>query len=193
MLTAIVVLLYLATLVLGVFILLLYRQFGLLALGSAQAIRLPGPRVGRVLRRAPVPLIDADGHSTLVRLAARERYLYVLFALPGSPFDAELADAVRTFAAHLTAEEELLVISRASLDARFARRVGDGVTLLIDPTEALFRALDLEVGPYFFALDAAGVLLCRDLVNNLENLEFVRERASIRTSTPSWSASQERK
>jgi len=42
MLAAVVVLLYLATLVLGVFLLLLYRQFGLLALGSAQAVRLPG-------------------------------------------------------------------------------------------------------------------------------------------------------
>ena len=34
MLAAVVVLLYLAALVLGVFLLLLYRQFGLLALGS---------------------------------------------------------------------------------------------------------------------------------------------------------------
>jgi hypothetical protein len=177
MLPAIVVVLYLATLVLGVFILLLYRQFGLLALGSAEAIRLPGPRMGRVLHRAPVALIDADGNRHAVRLAARGQYLYVLFALPGSPFDAELADAARSFVGRLGAEEELLVVSRASLDPRFARRVGGGVTLLIDPGGALFRALDLEVGPYLFALDATGVLLCRDLVNKLEDLELVRGRA----------------
>jgi len=180
MLAAVVVLLYLATLVLGVFLLLLYRQFGLLALGSAQAVRLPGPRVGRVVRRTPVSLVDVDGHRRAVRLAAGGRYLFVLFVLPGSPFDAELADAARAFAGRLGESEEFLVVSRASLNPGFARRAGDGVTLLVDPDAALFGALDLQVGPYMFAVDGAGVLLWRDLVNTLEDLERVREQAKQR-------------
>jgi hypothetical protein len=176
-LATVVVLLYLATLVLGVFILLLYRQFGLLALGSAQAIRLPGPRVGRVVRRTPVSLVNAQGHRRAVRLAARGRYLFLLFVLPGSPFDADLAGAARAFAARLGDSEEFLIVSRASLNPGFARRAGDGVPLLIDPDAALFRALDLQVGPYMFAVDRQGVLLWRDLVNTLEDLERVREQA----------------
>jgi hypothetical protein len=180
MLATVVVLLYLATLVLGVFLLLLYRQFGLLALGSAQTIRLPGPRVGRVVRRTPASLVDVDGHPRAVRLAAGGQYLFVLFVFPGSPFDTELADAVRAFAGRLGESEELLVVSRASLNPGFARRAGNGVTLLVDPEAALFRALDLQAGPYLVAVDRQGVLLWRDLVNTLEDLERVREQAKER-------------
>jgi hypothetical protein len=179
-LATVVVLLYLATLVLGVFVLLLYRQFGLLALGSAQAIRLPGPRVGRAVRPTPVSLIDVEGHRRSVRLAAGGRYLFVLFVLPGSPFDDDLADAARAFAGRHGESEELLVITRASLNPNFAVRAGDGVTVLVDPDAALFRALDLQVGPYMLAVDSAGVLLWRDLVNTLEDLERVREQAKAR-------------
>ena len=180
MLATVVVLLYLATVVVGVFLLLLYRQFGLLALGSAQTIRLPGPRVGRIVHRTPVSLIDVHGHRRAVRLAASGRYLFVLFVFPGSPFDAELADAVRAFAARLGDSEELLVVSRASLNPGFARRAGDGVTLLIDPDAALSQTLDLQVGPYMFAVDRSGLLLWRDLVNTLEDLERVRVQAKER-------------
>jgi hypothetical protein len=180
MLAAVVVLLYLGTLVLAVFLLLLYRQFGLLAIGSAEAVRLPGPRPGRVVRRAPVPLLDRDGMRRPVRLAARERLLFVLFVLPGSPFDAEIAAAARAFAERLAAPDELLVVSRASLDPAFAAAVGDGVTMLVDPDGALFDALDLKIAPYMFAVDREGVLLLRDIVNDLAHLDRVREEAAER-------------
>jgi hypothetical protein len=41
----------------------------------------------------------------------------------------------------------------------------------------LFDALDLQVGPYMFAVDREGVLLLRDIVNDLAHLERVREVA----------------
>jgi hypothetical protein len=179
-LVAAIVLLYLGTVVLAVFLLLLYRQFGLLSIGSAEAVRLPGPRPGRIVRRTPALLLDRDGRQRQVRLAAQERYLFVLFVLPGSPFDAEIAAAVRAFAGRLAASEELLIVSRASLEPGFARAVGDGVTLLVDPDGALFRSLDLRFGPYMLGVDRDGVLLCRDFVNNLDHLEYVREQAMER-------------
>ena len=152
--------LWILVVILGVVVLALVRQVGILHVRLRPAGAQPageGPAVGERLPIAPVTLAGPlpPGRALL------------LFTSPSCAICAELQPAVAAF----DRQYDDVAVHRVPYEG--ARETADLVG-----GAAFFRALDVRSTPYAVTLDAAGRVTGKGIVNSLEQIEVLVARAA---------------
>ena len=163
-----VVLLWAIVIVLVLLVTLLYRQFGLLYLGSGGAVRLRGREVGR---RAPDDIIlsESAGQDFAVTWddVGQGRCTILLLTGESCPLCEALVPELNDFTRMWADVADVVVADRAESsdlptrplpdprDWRYGRSIGG----------ACHKAFDIDIQPYAFLIDWQGIIRARDIVN----------------------------
>ena len=172
LLVASVVLLWVVVLVLVVLVILVYRQFGLIYLGSGRSVRIPGVQVGH---HAPEHLtVAVDGELVPVDWTApgEGRGTMVLFGAPDCPLCERIVPMLNHFASEWRHTVDLLFVDRFAAD-RFISRplpIDRGWTYAISAGGAFHEAFDIQATPYCYVVNAKGVVQAREIVNTIESM-----------------------
>ncbi|OOC61939.1 thioredoxin fold domain-containing protein [Paenibacillus ihbetae] len=147
--------------------LVLFRQLGIMVMGTARGVNQSGIPVGRKLPEAITTDLQGGSWSTS-RLAGTSAIL-----LFGSPTCKECAQIIPDFtriAKKHQVKPVLLLFSSAEHAASYVSTIGyaDEAVLV---TPELARQLDVQVTPYAYAVDGSGVIRHKGLVNSREQLE----------------------
>jgi hypothetical protein len=159
----------------SVLVVLLYRQFGLIYIGSKGRVALTGLAVGAKapqiahLRTAGLAFdwtwnADVPGRGTVA-----------IFGQPACTLCAKLTPQLNVFAdrwAHLI---DLIFVERGPLPGGPTHDVASRTQwkYVEDPDGDLHAAFDIEAGPYAFVVDSSRRVLAKGIVNNIRNLEAV--------------------
>lgn len=168
-----VVLLWLIVAMLSVLTVLLYRQFGLLYMGSRNRIALTGLEVGS---SAPSD-VELEIAGRLIRwdwgAAGSGRATLGIFAVAQCPLCDDLVPDLNGFADKWGELLDVLFIERGPLP--------DGPThdlptrtawsYAITPDASLYDAFDVEASPFAFLISSRGTVLAKGLVNTTQHLE----------------------
>ena len=176
-----IVLIWVLLIAIAILVLLLYRQFGLLYLGSGRRVRLAGLRVG-----AAVPNVVLGTTSGALDLG-RQRpgtYLLVLFGGPLCRICEELLPHLETVAQMLQPRIHVIFIDQALPDGSqrdVPRTVSWSYSTSADG--ALHRQFDVEVTPFAFLVGPDRRVVSKNLVNRAEDLIALAHRALGDTET----------
>lgn len=147
--------------------LVLFRQLGIMVMGTARGVNQSGIPVGRSLPGAETT--DLHGRSwTTSELFGTSAVM--LFA---SPTCKECASIVPDFAAIAKQHDVkplLLLFSTAEKGAAYVQTIEYGGQVLIVTPELADR-LDVQVTPFAYAIDPQGTIRHKGLVNSREQLE----------------------
>jgi methylamine dehydrogenase accessory protein MauD len=182
-LTAAVIVLWILFFLVLLLVLVLYRQFGLLYLGSGGRIRLTGLEPGG---RAPEgQTVVIDGRESTIEWSAvgSGRATLVVFGGPRCPICEKLIPELDEAVALWGELVDILFVDR-SMDGSTPTRVLPSPRswrYFLSPDDALYRDFDVEVSPYAFLVDAAGTVLNKRIVNSLDHLAWVVETAVTST------------
>lgn len=178
------IVLWLLVLGLGVLVVVLYRQLGIMYLGSAEGVSRDGLELGA---RAPdFSLVDQYGN--LQRLADyRGRPLLLLFGSPNcSPCRILLPQLHDWAKAH--PETGVIWLNAASQQESLEFVAETGATLPIAafaPDERLMELYKVRVTPFSFLLDENGVVRAKGLANTKGGLDvYYKELRSGTSNRP---------
>ncbi|CAN5240984.1 hypothetical protein BH18ACT4_BH18ACT4_07750 [soil metagenome] len=169
-----VILLWILTSVLTVLVILLYRQFGLLYLGSSTAVRLRGLQVGRSAPEG-LTLVAPDGSTLALDWAAAGagRGTVLVLTAPLCPLCEKLLSALNGFVDEWGSVVDVVVADRSDGDAATTpRSLSDGVRWRygVSVEADVHHAFDIDVQPYVFVISDDGVVAARDIVNTTDRL-----------------------
>jgi methylamine dehydrogenase accessory protein MauD len=175
-----VILAWMLLLALGVLVLLLYRQFGLVYLGSGQRVNLTGLGIGKHAPEHQRVTLEGVEREIDWTSAGPGRGTLVLFGGPRCPICAqlvpELNDAVDLWGSlvdFIFLERPLNAGESGKLSPPEGRRWSYGFS----PDASIYRAFDVEVSPYGFLVDHRGVVLNKRIVNSLDHLAMLVEHS----------------
>lgn len=175
MLTVAVVVLWVVVAVLSVLVVLLYRQFGLLYLGSRNRIALTGLDVGS---SAPSD-IAVEVERRLVnwdwRAAGSGRATLTIFAVARCPLCDKLVPDLNSFADKWGELVDVLFIEKGPLPDGPTHDLATRTawTYAVTPDGDLHDAFDVEATPFAFLISSSGTVLAKGLVNTTQHLEGV--------------------
>jgi len=173
MLTAAVAALWLLFVFLTVLIVLLYRQFGLLYMGSRARVEQTGLEPGkRIPLGAPIK-INGEA-STLGAVVAAAEKTFLVFGGPGCELCARLIPQLEEFGAEQPGIG--LVYVDRGLDPVLASEASSWRYAVSDEGR-LHDSMDVVASPFGFVVDAAGVVLSKGIVNNARHLDDLVARA----------------
>ncbi|MBD7968397.1 thioredoxin fold domain-containing protein [Paenibacillus gallinarum] len=147
--------------------LILFRQLGIMIMGTARGVNQSGIPVGERLPAATTTHLDGRQWSTE---ELKGRPALMLF---GSPTCRECAEILPDFQL-MTKEHQvkpiLMLFSSAELAEDYAHQIEyeDEVVLV---SSEFAHQLDVQVTPYAYAIDSQGVIRHKGLVNSREQLE----------------------
>jgi methylamine dehydrogenase accessory protein MauD len=177
-----VVVLWVLVLLLSIIVILLYRQFGLLYIGSGRRIRMTGLAVGK---HAPNGLnLTVEGQDRELSWATAEagRGTVLIFGGPLCPLCEtlvqELDEAVRALG-HLV--DFIFVDRHSAHDEDHEPRALPETRLwqyAVSENGAAHDAFDVVASPYAFLIDANGIVVAKDIVNSADGLAALVETAS---------------
>lgn len=176
------VVLWVLVAVLGIAVVALARQVGILHLRLGPRGALEIDEEGPPLGEAPEPIeaMDLDGRTLVVAGPGGDRFL--LFVSPGCPLCHEVLPSVKAIArsAGLAA---VVVADVAEDDARpvYGRR-DIGAPVVAGPEIA--SAFRVPGTPYAVVLDGSGTVVAKGTVNNLEQVEGLVATARRRRREP---------
>jgi hypothetical protein len=183
-----VIVLWVIVLVLSVLVVLLYRQFGLLYLGSGGRVRVQGLVVGE--RFANTPPVFVDGHAETIdwTAAGEGRGTLVLLTHVTCPLTESILPTLNAWS-FLWDMVDIWVVDRKFADSE--QRIVPTErqwTYATSPDGSFHRALDIDVSPYAYLFDINGVVQARDIVGDAQGLTQLLESAlridgQFRTST----------
>lgn len=162
-----VIVLWILVAVLTFLVLLVYRQFGLLYLGSSGAVRLRGREVGQ---HAPDGLLLRGGDGGEIpldwRAAGDGRFTVLLLTAEKCPLCNELLLHLDDFIDRWKRLADVIVADRVEREVDNVRGVGTrrwrhGLSV----GGACHAAFDVDVQPYTYIIDSAGIIRARDIVN----------------------------
>ncbi len=157
----------------GLLILLLYRQLGILYLGSASGVSRDGLAVGTTAPDFALP--DTAGRM-LSLSALRGRNVLLLFGSPHCDPCRRLLPGLQDFAAGAGRDFEVLWLNQATPEESAQFQAETGVTLpVLSYREGLNDNYRVRVTPFLFMIDAAGVIKAKGLVNTKHQLEWYRD------------------
>ncbi len=156
---------------LAVLVLLLYRQLGIMYLGSAEGVSRDGLERGK-----PAPdFALTDQHGNTHRLSAyRGRPVVLLFGSPHCSPCRILLPQLQDWA-RKHPEVTVLWLNAASPEesARFVAETGATIPILpFSPDDNLMDRYRVRVTPFTFFLDAQGVIRAKGLVNTKSGLDL---------------------
>lgn len=175
-----VILLWIIVIVLSILVMLLYRQFGLVYLGSGQRIRLTGLAIGK---HAPADQsAELDGVTRELDWSAvgAGRGTMLIFGGARCPICEELLPELNE-AERLWGKLVDFVFVDRPLRAGDAERrslpEGRRWRYAFSPDASLHEAFDVEVTPYGFLVNNQGVLISKRIINSVDHIAMVIEHA----------------
>jgi hypothetical protein len=190
-LIAAVVVLYLVVGVLAVLVILLYRQFGLVYLGSRQSQELAGPSVGE---RAPSGMTVSDPHAP-----GSTSRLEWLSPDPDRVTVLVLGGPACRICYHLLKHVDALVAENSDLIARFVFVDRRPPTSLPDPVSnlggigweywrsedgAVHDAFDVTVSPFVYVMDSRGLVRAKGIASTPDSIMNLVRSAASNTGSP---------
>jgi thiol-disulfide isomerase/thioredoxin len=154
----------------GVLILLLYRHFGLMALGTVEGVQRDGLPVGEVA--PPVTAVTADGTTTTWTPARGQRHL-VLFAALGCGPCAAVMPAVNRLAKAANGhriEVMAIVDGRPEDAAELKRQFALLFPCLAENGRGAVDRYRVRVTPFAFVIGEDGRVLAKGLCNEAARL-----------------------
>ncbi|WP_211750379.1 methylamine dehydrogenase [Paenibacillus sp. Marseille-Q4541] len=147
--------------------LVLFRQLGIMIMGTARGVNQSGIPVGKRLPVATTFHIDGTEWSTDELLGTSALILF------GSPTCRECAEILPDF--HRIAELNqvkpvLMLFSTPELASDYVRKIQYNDDVYIVSSE-LAHHLDVQVTPFAYAIDPRGVIRHKGLVNSRDQLE----------------------
>jgi methylamine dehydrogenase accessory protein MauD len=165
------IILWLAVLTMGVLIFLLYRQLGIMYLGSAEGVSRDGLPVG-----TPAPDFRlTDQYGNVQQLSAyRGKPVYLVFGSPGcSPCRVLLPQAHEWLNAH---PEMSIIWLNAAPPEETLKYVSDmGATLPVvgfTPDDKVMENYRVRVTPFSFMVDEQGIIRAKGLVNTKAGIDL---------------------
>jgi len=182
MLVVSVILLWIVVIVLSILVIVLYRQFGLIYIGSRARIEQTGLPAGR---RAPeaVPL-QVEGRSVAWswHTDGELRGTVAVMSTVECELCAELLPRLNQVADRWRGVFRFLVVDRVMGDGNGpVRQLPDPRSWIyaLDPEAAMHESLDVEATPFVFVLDHTGTVLAKGIVNLPESIDaMVQDAAS---------------
>lgn len=156
--------------------LVLFRQLGIMAMGTARGVNHSGIPVGKPLPKATTKTLQGGQWSTGELMGTPSILLF------GSPTCKECADILPDFqriARKNNVKPILLLFSSMDVAADYVQKIGYNDEVMIVSSE-FANHLDVQVTPYAYAVDMNGVIRHKGLVNSREQLEAyaIASRAS---------------
>jgi len=157
----------------GLLIVLLYRQLGILYLGSAEGVSRDGLPVGTAAPDFHLPDLDGQVRSLS---SLRGRNVPLLFGSPHCEPCRRLLPGLQEFAAHAGRDFQVLWLNQATPEEtrHFQAEMGAALAML-SYQDGVNDAYRVRVTPFLFMLDAAGVIRAKGLVNTQSQLDWYRD------------------
>lgn len=178
------IILWLLVLGMGVLIFLLYRQLGVMYLGSAEGVSRDGLPVG-----SPAPDFNIqDQYGNMQHLAAYrgKKPLYLVFGSPGCTPCRVLMPQLNEWAAQHP-EIQVVWLNAASPEEtlKYASDMGADVPMIaITPDDKIMERYRVRVTPFSFMVDEQGVIRAKGLVNAKAGIDlYYREMRTGRPGT----------
>lgn len=174
------ILLWIAVATLTVLIVLIYRHFGLLYIGSRDRVAMTGLSVGAAAPTAPSVLLDNKLSSLQWDAPGEGRATMLVFSIPPCPLCAELIPHLNEFVEGWGQLADLVLVERdlpglvgnprdLPIDRRWTYSLSEG--------GALHDAFDVEATPFAFLVSTSGRVLAKGLVNTVRHLSGLMESA----------------
>jgi methylamine dehydrogenase accessory protein MauD len=167
------IVLWLVVIVEGVLIVLLYRQLGIMYLGSASGVSRDGLPVGAT---APdFQLEDSEGRAQ--RLSNyRGRNVLLLFGSTHCEPCRRLLPGLQEFAAGPGRDFDVLWLNEGTPEETLQFQSETGARLpMLSYKDGINDSYKVRVTPFLFMVDAAGVIKAKGLVNTKSQLEWYRD------------------
>lgn len=179
-LTIAVVLLWVLLSVLSVLVVLLYRQFGLIYIGSRNRVGLTGLAVGAKAPEAAHLRMAGRDLEWDWNAGAPDRLTLAIFATPTCVLCARLTPQLNSFADQWAHAVDLLFVERGPLPSGSTHDTASRTQWIYaeDPEGLLHEAFDIEATPYAFVVSSSREVLSKGIVNGAHDLEAVLSLAS---------------
>lgn len=166
----------------AILLLLVYRHFGMMALGSIEGVQRDGLPIGT---QAPAIVgVTASGEDTRWEPTS-ERAQLALFASPGCEPCEQIIPALREI---WSANQGLGIVSIVPGTAESARLLVDKFrppfTCLADDGSGAFDNYRVRVTPFAFVVDQEGRVLAKGLCNSPDRIVQLFEQAQVQISIP---------
>jgi hypothetical protein len=160
---------------LTVMVVLLYRQFGLIYIGSRARVALAGLGVGKSAPQNPELEIAQQKTVWDWTAVGEGRATMAIFAVPGCDLCARLVAEINGFAEHWGELVDVLFIERGPLPSGPSHDTIARTQWLyaIDREGALHEAFDVEASPHAFVVGQDSRVLAKGIVNTRRDLEGV--------------------
>ena len=171
---------WLVTIVLAIMVILLYRQFGLLYLGSGARVRMQGTEVGQL---APAGLIVGDVDMGDVALdwssVGPKRATLLLLTRQDCEITTDLVGDLDALAERWYQDIDFLLVDAVDGldDPPREQRPGASWRAAVSPAGLVHKAFDIEVSPYAYVISSSGVVEARDIVNDGRGIEGLLQEA----------------
>ena len=169
------IVLWIVVLVLVVLVILLYRQLGIMYLGSAEGVSRDGLEPGAQAPDFSLP----DQHGNLQRsIDYRGRPLLLLFGSPNCGPCRVLLPQLHEWAAdHPDVGVVWLNLASPEENARYASETGATLPMSAHtPSDGLAERFKVRVTPFLFFLDEQGIVRARGLANTRGALHMYYEQ-----------------
>lgn len=167
------VLLWILTAALLLMCALLFRQLGIVVMGTARGVNDSGIKLGKPLTE--VTLETHDGSSWAPSNWNGKPYL-VIFAGPFCAECKKLWPGLRTLRQELDVEVMLLLFGTPEDTVPYAEKYRLSPVATITQEEG--RAFDVEATPFVYAVDASGAVRMKGLANSPDRLEEMARACS---------------
>ncbi|AYB43870.1 thioredoxin fold domain-containing protein [Paenibacillus lautus] len=155
--------------------LVLFRQLGIMVMGTARGVNQSGIPVGNKMPRATTTTLQGAEWSTGELIGTPSLMLF------GSPTCKECAEILPDFqriAMMNNVKPILLLFASADLALDYVRKIAYDDEVLIVSSE-FANHLDVQVTPYAYAVDANGTIRHKGLVNSREQLEAYAKASRV--------------
>jgi len=172
----------------GVLILLLYRQLGILYLGTASGVSRDGLAVGA---KAPdFSLPTADGRTVSLN-SLRGRNVLLLFGSTHCEPCRRLLPGLEEFAGREGRDFQVLWLNQGTMEdtQAFLAETGSPLTMLTF-REGLNDDYRVRVTPFLFMIDGNGVIKAKGLANTKAQVEWYRDIFNGKKPQPEPAAQQ---
>jgi len=155
--------------VMAVAVLALYNHFGRMYLSSREVRGTQGPAVGSRLAAFRAAALDESDVAV-----PSGRPLLLLLASTDCPECGRLLDPVQRLAEQRAGEVDVVVVcgGRRTEVTEWARGLRSPVRVIIDYNFRRAAAMGVGITPFVVAVDAAGVVVARGLVNGEDGIRF---------------------
>jgi peroxiredoxin len=180
------VVMWLLVIVMGVLLLLLYRHFGMMALGTAEGVQRDGLAIGEI---APeIELISSIGQPIVWR--PPEDFALLFFGAPNcAPCASVLPDLKRLLEDRPALATTMVVAGDADGAALMADKYQLSFPCLADPLGSARKAYRVRVSPFAFVIGQGKRVLAKGLASDVYRVRDLLVAAGLDDGVPPLAAS----